>query len=175
MSDAEKIGVENDAENGVVIEVIPGTEVVTAGKGDILLRRLTLRSNLVKLITISRCGDDDKPTNLYDIRDMGNGYFNIVFNDSEISEHHCVIYKSDGKYYLYDGIWYLKNGKFSRSNISADGEQLEPFQTHPSTNGTYHTRGAFRDIRRLDNGEKKELKTGDKITACRYAFEIEIR
>ena len=175
MSEEEKTGVENNAEIGVVIESSIDTEVVAAGRQDIVLQKLVLRTNLVNLITISRWNHAENTDKLYEIRKIQDGYYNIVFNDKDISSHHCAIYKRDGGYYLYDGVWYLKDGIFSLSNVSADGKLLEPFQKKPSKNGTYHSGGTFGDIRRLDTGEKKKLKTGDKITACRYAFEIEIR
>ncbi len=112
----------------------------------------------VNLVTVSRCDDADslasdsrvvsrKPR--YSIRKMGDGYYDIYIPDGNVSAHHCAIYKKGDGYYLYDGAWYLKDGKFSPTG------EGPLFQGRTSTNYTRLNGERFEDNKgfRLSDGD----------------------
>ena len=160
MSEEEKTGVD--------VEDLPVTEAVTAGRDETFLRKINIHTD-VNLVTITR--DDAGVVNggngkNYNTHKVSDGYYNISIADDEISGKHCAIYKSGDGYYLYDGIWWLNNGKFSSKRVLVGGVEQEPFQSKPSTNGTYL------NFKRFETGKGQRLKSGDKVTVCRSTIEI---
>lgn len=160
MSEEEKTGID--------VEELQGTEAVTAGRDATFLRKINIHTD-VNLVTITRDDSgktDDGNGKKCTIHKVGDGYYNISIADEEISGKHCAIYKSGDGYFLYDGIWWLNKGKFSVKRVVAGGEEQEPFQEKPSTNGTYL------NFKRFETGKAQALKSGDKVTVCRSTLEI---